>query len=197
MKKIIPLLVLLIVAFACSDAGKAEQAKMSENELRSVFNKDMSEYLRYINAQDYDKAFDFLPDAIFKLSSKRDLMQVYEQMEDNGMRLEMKMLELTDISKVKTKDNDNYCRFNYEGTLIMYVSGEMADMKGLLLNQFESQYENARGREYDDRIEIDITQTVFAVSVEGSADWKYVEYNNTSKAAIDKVIPMDVVKELL
>lgn len=197
MQKLIPIFILFLTFVSCTSSDKKEQAQMSENELRSVFNKDMSSYLRLINEGDFNKAFDYLPEAIFKIASKEELLQTYESLEEKGMRMEMEILKITDISKVKTKDNSNYCRFNYEGTIVIHLSGMMLEMKDMLADQFEAQYEKSNATIYDDRIELNLEQTVFAVSIEGASDWKYAEYNESSKQAMSHVIPSDVIAELL
>jgi hypothetical protein len=196
MKKIYPFILLFITLVACTSSDKQDQANLSESELRKIFMKDMNEYLKLINSGDFDKAFDFIPAKVFEMAPKEQLIGMYEQLEAGGMRMEMDLFKITDISEVATKDNTNYCRFRYKGKITLHVTGEMLEMKDLLATQFETQYEGSVSTVLEDRIELDLTQTMFAMSVEGSTDWKYVEYNNSSKAMMDKVVPSDIISQL-
>lgn len=196
MKKVIPFLLLFIFTAACTSAEKEAQANLSKDELREIFRKDMNKYLSLINNADYDKAFDFIPAKVFEMATKEQMIDMYTQLEERGMRMEMDIFKITEISKVIPDGNTNYCKFMYDGKITVHLSGMLLGMKDELVTQFETQYEGASMQVFEEKIEIALAQTIFAVSDEGSKDWKYVEYNNTSKEQMHKIIPIEIINEL-
>jgi hypothetical protein len=196
MKKIIPFLLLFIFIASCTSSEKQAQAELSNDELGKIFLKDMNEYFGLMNSGDYNKAFDFLPAKMFEMASKEQMIEMYGQMESRGMSLEMEIFKINEVSEVITDDNTNYCKFMSDGKITASFSGRLLEMKDQMVIQFEKQYEGAKIQIVEDKIEIELTQTFFAVSDENSTDWKYAEYSTSSKGEMYKIIPIEIINKL-
>lgn len=191
------ILMLAFILGACGGVDKEEQSKLSESELRKIFNKDMTAYLGYMNKGDYNSALDFMPSKVFKIAPKEQMVQMFEQLQEQGMRMEVNFLKLKTISKVVQHEGTNYCKFTYDGKIIVHLSGAMLQMKDLLMTSFQDQYEGGKVTDEGDQVLIEVEQTVIAISEENSSEWKYAEYNKTSEQTIQLVVPDEVLEKLL
>lgn len=191
-------LLLLLIFTSCQNtsAEKEAQKELSEKELLAIFNEDMHKYVQLINAKDYDAVVGYMPVKVFDISPKSAIVQQFENLMSMGLDMEMSFFRITEVSEVVTYDGDNYCKLQYDGEIKVTLSGQLLTAKDVFIDAMEQQYNADAKTLADDKFSFKTKQTMYAISVKGSNDWKYVEDNNSSGPLIDQIIPAQVRSDL-
>ena len=192
MKKLITLLFLLTVAAANSWGQSSETDAIQQR---------LDEYFQATEAKEWDKVVDMVYPKLFTLVKKEDMVQLFADMEGNGMVFQMKNFKVNSISETADHEGERFALVDYSaGMNIRFTSAAYQDssMVSVLQASFAATYgeENVRYKKEDNSFDIQAEKTMFAIAPEGSADWAFMENNPGQEGLLGTLIP-EVVREKL
>ncbi len=192
MQRSITLLFLLLSSIAVAWAQSDKEAAIRQR---------LDEYFRATEAKDWNKVVDMVYPKLFNLVEKEDMVQLFADMEGNGMVFQMKDFVVHDISKPVTHEGERFALVGYSaGMNIRFTSAAYRDssMVESLRTTFSATYgdENVRYNKEDNSFDIQADKSMFAIAPEGSAEWAFMENNPGQAGLLGALIP-ETVKEKL
>ncbi len=191
------ILILLSLLFIVGCSNDKDPATMSNEELKTYFTKDIKGYLVELNNQNWDSSMDYIYPELFKFATKDQMVGALEQMGEVGMKMTINFIGLGEVSEVMTVDDEQFCRIEYQATILMNISDEVL----LYADQLETSFESAYGigtvnyNEDEQVFTIDANRIIIAITEKGTSNWKYLEYNKEQDALLGKLIPEEVIAE--
>jgi hypothetical protein len=171
----------------------------SENEHKTKFQSDITEYLNAYNKTDWEKVTSMIYPHFFFTVSKSRVIFTLKKLDSDGMKRTFTLKGLYKISDVITEGKEKYCRIYYAAHINAVINKEQFDNIETFRKDFEEDY----GKEnvvYDDKLHkfsIEANQSVIAVADADSDNWKYMELNNEhAMDLVSEVVPQKVFKEL-
>lgn len=188
MKKLASFLLLL----ACC------QPLLSAQDNQAITGR-LGEYFEATKAKDWQKVVDMVYPKLFTLVDKSEMVQMFQDMEGNGMEFQMGEFEIRAISEVASHQGERFALVDYVAVMnIRFTSQADRDpeVQALLQVNFEQHYgaENVRYQPEDNSFEIRAEKAMFAISDEGSQAWAFIESDSANEALIGAIIP-DEIKE--
>ncbi|MCB0586004.1 MAG: hypothetical protein KDD06_11845 [Phaeodactylibacter sp.] len=192
MQKSITLLILLI--------GISATALAQNNDTKAIQQR-LDEYFRATEAKDWNKVVDMVYPKLFNLTTKEDMVQLFADMEGNGMEFQMKNFKVNSISEPVNFEGERFALVNYSaGMNIRFTSQSYQDssMVNMLQDSFEAAYgrDNVKYNKEDNSFDIQADKTMFAIAPTGSDAWAFMENNPGQEGALGELIP-EAVKEQL
>jgi hypothetical protein len=159
----------------------------------------LGEYFEATKAKDWQKVVDMVYPKLFTLVDKSEMVQMFQDMEGNGMEFQMGEFEIRAISEIASHHGERFALVDYLAVMkIRFTSQADRDpeVQALLQANFEQHYgaENVRYKREDNSFEIRAEKAMFAISDEGSQAWAFIESDSVNEALIGAIIP-DEIKE--
>jgi hypothetical protein len=161
----------------------------------------LGEYFEATKVKDWQKVVDMVYPKLFTLVEKKEMVQMFQDMEGNGMEFQMGDFAVKGISAVMDHEGERFALVDYTAQMNIrftsqaYREPEMVDM---LRQNFVLTYgaENVRYNPGDNSFDVRAEKTMFAISEEGEDNWAFMESDSANEALIGVIIP-DAVKEKL
>jgi len=158
----------------------------------------VDQFLKLIEQKNYTKVLDFMYPPIFEHTSKKDIFQVFNMLEQSGIELKFKNMEVLNKQALKTVNNTKYALIKYN--LEMELPLTTDDLKGiapLLVPVLQSNFgkENVVYNKAQNYINVKGEKFLMGVHDPKYADWMFLIYDPSFKSAIDKTIPAEVSQQ--
>lgn len=169
-------------------------------------NKRFKEFSDLLVAGEYTKSMDYIPDVFFKIVSKEEFVAAFEQILKNK-QLEYKIIDfkVIEIQESKKIDSNYYVKLKYTSTMKMRFlpsEPETPDeektrlnlTKNALINTFG--VDNVKLDELTGFFTITPTKKSFAISQNGTTDWKFINIETGQQGLLEKVLPKEIMETL-
>ncbi|GHE52274.1 MULTISPECIES: hypothetical protein [Roseivirga] len=191
MKKVI-LIGLLTV---CSVALSAQQLNPKD---ASAIDSQVSQFLTLIKQRNYTQVLDFMYPPVFEHTSKKDMFQVFELLEQSGIELKFKNMEVLDKKALPTVKESKYALIKYN--LEMELPLTTDDLRGiapLLVPALQSNFgkENVVYNKSQNYINVKGQKFLMGIHDPKYNKWLFLIYDDSFKSAIEKTIPAEVNKK--
>ena len=191
MKKSIPLF-LLLACLAPATWGQSDSTAIQQR---------LDEYFKATEAKDWNKVVDMVYPKLFTLVAKEDMVQLFADMEGNGMVFQMNNSKVNRISEAVAHEGERFALVDYSaGMNIRFTSAAYRDssMVSTLQASFAAAYgnENVRYNQADNSFDIQAEKTMFAIAPAGSGEWAFMENNPGQEGMLGALIP-EAVREKL
>jgi hypothetical protein len=165
--------------------------------LGHISKKDINKYLTSINNEDWVATVDMINPKMFDYTTKEQLIGAFKQMKESGMKMEVDCGEITKVSKIFEEGDNQFCRIDYNAIIFVTLSGDMIEMADQVIENFEAAYGEDRITYDEDENQciIDASRIMIAATPAGTTDWKYMEYEPTQLALLDKLLPKKVIEK--
>ena len=188
MKKVI-LIGLLTVG---SVALKAQSLSAKDG---AAIDGKVSQFLQLIEQKNYTKVLDFMYPPIFEHTSKKDMFQIFNMLEQSGIELKFKNMEVLDKKALETVNTTKYALIKYN--LEMELPLDTDDLKGiapLLVPVLQGNFgkENVVYNKAQSYINIKGEKFLMGINDPAYKDWLFLIYDSSFKSAIEKTIPAKV-----
>lgn len=167
----------------------------------TAIQQRLDAYFRATEEKDWTKVVDMVYPKLFSLVKKEDLVQLFADMEGNGMVFQMKDFKVNAISEATTHEGERYALVDYTaGMNIRFTSAAYQDssMVSQLQSSFAATYgeENIHYNKTDNSFDIQAKKAMFAITPEGSGDWTFMENNPGQEGLLGALIPKAVRSKL-
>ncbi len=192
MKKI-SLLLLLTVAFLTQI--------VAQNTRESIQNR-VNQYFKATEQKDWNAVVDMVYPKLFDIAPKEQMVEVFQNIESEGMKMDMKNFNIKNISDVITHEGEKFATVDYDMEMtIGFTSVEYRDssVQTMIKSSFEGLYgaENVKRNPADFSFDIAASRTMFAIANEGTMDWYFIENDEGQKELTEMLIPMEVREKLV
>ncbi|MCB0582848.1 MAG: hypothetical protein KDD10_26455 [Phaeodactylibacter sp.] len=176
-------------------------AARSQNDDSAAIQKRLDEYFRATEAKDWNKVVDMVYPKLFGLMEKKDMVQLFADMEGNGMVFQMKDFEVRKISETVTYEGERFAIVDYSAGLNIRFTSEAyqdSSMVNILKSSFETSYGAGRVsyNPADNSFDIQAEKTMYAIAPEGSEEWAFMESDPAQASLTGTLIPKVVREEL-
>jgi len=188
--------VIIIGLLALSTVGLKAQGLSAKDG--AAIDSKVDQFLKLIEQKNYTKVLDFMYPPIFEHTSKKDMFQVFNMLEQSGIELKFKNMEVLNKQALKTVNNTKYALIKYN--LEMELPLTTDDLKGiapLLVPVLQSNFgkENVVYNKAQNFINVKGEKFLMGVNDPKYADWMFLIYDSSFKSAIDKTIPAAVSQQ--
>lgn len=161
----------------------------------------LHEYFKATEAKDWNKVVDMVYPKLFNLVEKEAMVQLFADMEGNGMEFQMKDFQVHKISETVAHEGERFALVGYSaGMNIRFTSAAYQDssMVSILQASFAATYGdgNVRYNKEDNSFDIQAEKTMFAIAPEGSGEWAFMENNPGQEGLLGALIPEAVKAKL-
>lgn len=161
----------------------------------------LHEYFKATEAKDWNKVVDMVYPKLFTLVEKEAMVQLFADMEGNGMEFQMKDFQVHKISETVAHEGERFALVGYSaGMNIRFTSAAYQDssMVSILQASFAATYGdgNVRYNKEDNSFDIQAEKTMFAIAPEGSGEWAFMENNPGQEGLLGALIPEAVKAKL-
>lgn len=161
----------------------------------------LHEYFKATEAKDWNKVVDMVYPKLFNLVEKEAMVQLFADMEGNGMEFRMKDFQVHKISETVAHEGERFALVGYSaGMNIRFTSAAYQDssMVSILQASFAATYGdgNVRYNKEDNSFDIQAEKTMFAIAPEGSGEWAFMENNPGQEGLPGALIPEAVKAKL-
>jgi len=164
-----------------------------------------TQYTKHLLDQDFDKSMDYLPEAIFTIVPRTQMVEIFEQV-FNNKAVEMKMIsfDIKEITNTRKIDSCYYVGIKYTSVISMkYISdttsssdskaNRISMTKAALANTFGS--DNVKVDEVTETYTISPTKKSWAISKNGQDGWKFVNVDPKQRVLMEKILPKQLIDE--
>ncbi|MCB0550590.1 MAG: hypothetical protein KDD19_23675 [Phaeodactylibacter sp.] len=188
-------LITLLLFIAVTTAAFAQNPDSAAIQLR------LDAYFQATESKDWNKVVDMVYPKLFNLVEKKDMVQLFADMEGNGMVFQMNDFSVHRISAPVTHEGERFALVSYSaGMNLKFTSAAYQDssMVSILRASFVTTYgdENVRYNKEDNSFDIQAVKTMFAIAPEGADQWSFMENNPGQEGMLGALIP-EAVREKL
>lgn len=188
---------LFLVLFSLSTKAQDYKANIKQR---------FTEYAQALVKGEYNKSMDYLPEAIFTIVPRAQMVALFEQIMKNK-EIETKILgfDIKEISDSRKIDTCYYSRLRYVSSMSMKViadegtdedkKNKLSLMRTALANSFGS--DNVKLDEATATYTITPVKSSWAISKNGQTDWKFVNVEPAQRVIMEKLLPKALIEESL
>lgn len=189
---------LLLFVLACSMHSalwaQSKESKQIRTQLEVYFQSTQNKNWEGVMDQVYPKIFDNTP--------REQIIAMFNDMENRGMKMDFNRFEIVSISEVKKSDTEKFALVFYLSEFSIEFLGEeyhTAEVMSMMEESFYNNYgrENVEYNPAEYLFKIKANKKIFAVANKKTNDWKFIEYTADNASKMDLFIPAEIRLDLL
>lgn len=168
---------------------------------RQAIEKDFNQYLTFLLNKEFDKSMDYMVEELFTVAPRASMIQVMESAFNNPeIDIALKDPKILDIGKSELIDGKHYALLNYSVVMTMRLKQQALD--AVTLESVKASLEQSFGTgnvSYDNEsgtFIINSKKGVYAVSKNGTNNWKFVSIEKEQKELMEKLLPKKLVEKI-
>lgn len=178
-------------------------------DYKTNIKTEFSEYLHTIINKEFEKSMNYIVPEFFEFFPKSQMIEMMDQLFNNPeMEFELKDAEIKTINDAQKIEDKYYAFLTYSNQMnikfLLDDEGEeqTADEKKMYNNIMMLSFEKTFGEgnvNYDEETEfyeIYVEKDVYAVSVNGKTDWKFLVIEKGQQALLSKILPKELADTL-
>lgn len=195
MKKLM-LALCLMMAFSISDLSAQEKV---DESFKQPINERIALFFDATAKKDWMGVLDLTYDSLFNLVPKEQMAMLFQQMEADGMEINMGKFEVVNfIGQVDTEDK-HFVNINYAMELGMKFSGPTysdPNVLDFMKTSFETTYgaDNVEYNKEEASFLIKADKNLYAIAPLKTQEWKFLENNAEQEVILSQIIPEKVRK---
>lgn len=185
--------VLLIATLALITLSANAQSLSTKDN--AAIDAKVDQFLKLMEKKDYTKVLDFMYPPIFEHTSKKDMFQIFEMLEQSGIELKFKNTEVLSKQGLKTVKETKYALIKYRFELDLPLNtDELRGYAPLLVPVLQSNFgkENVTYNKSQNLINAKGEKFLMAINDPKYSDWLFLIYDSSMRTAIEKTIPAEV-----
>nr|WP_319272489.1 hypothetical protein [uncultured Draconibacterium sp.] len=158
--------------------------------------RDYLNYLDALNNARYNEAMTYLPEKVFEIAPKDDIIKQFEFLKREYGKLYTDSFKITEIKPSIEYKDSLYSKVFYTADVVLILKDEKLNKVESLRKSFEQKYPKDKIKFTKDKSEFRIknTNSFYAISVDEGKNWKFLE--NIHENTYSKFIPPKVLIEL-
>lgn len=185
---------IIIIALLTLGSVTCKAQSLSAADAAAIDTK-VAQFLNLMEKKDYTKVLDFMYPPIFEHTSKNDIFQIFEMLEQSGIELKFKNTEVLSKQALKTIKDTKYALIKYKFELELPLNtNELKGYAPLLVPVLQSNFgkENVVYNKSQNLINAKGEKFLMAINDPNYSDWLFLIYDSSMKTAIEKTIPAEV-----
>ncbi len=157
----------------------------------------LEEYFEATKSEDWEKVADLLYPKLFELVKKEDMIQMFRDMEGNGMKFSMSDFEARKISEPFTHEDEQFALVDYSAKMSIQFTSQ-AYKEPEMVQSLQSSFHNIYGEENvsfnpeENSFDILAEKAMFAIAPRGSKEWSFIENTPEMEATLGNIVPKEV-----
>lgn len=195
MKKLFLTVFFLAAVFASTLVA---QTKVDES-FKQPINERIAQFFDATAKKDWMGVLNLTYDSLFNLVPKEQMVALFQQMEAEGMEINMGSFQVQDFIGQIDADNKHFVNINYAMELGMKFSGPSfsdENVMNYMKTSFETTYgaENVTYNKEEGSFLIKADKNLYAIAPEKTNEWKFLENNAEQQVILSQIIP-EVVRK--
>jgi hypothetical protein len=181
-----------MMLLSCSVIGYAQEITKQDE---ANIEKRVDAFLNEMSAKNYTAVTDFMYPKIFEHTSKQQMFQVFQLLEQAGIELKFNNLELLETTALPNDNQVRYALIKYSMDMELPLStDELKGMAGFMVPTLESNFGkgNVQYNQKESYIKVKGEKFLLGVEDPAYADWLFLIYDKSFKSALDKTLPANV-----
>lgn len=183
-------ILLIIWCLPLFSAAQSETRKAAISEKLDMFFAATQE-------KDWDKVLDLTYPKLFNLYPREQMLGVFQNMEAEGMTIEMGNMEIKNIYGAEDFEGETFSAVDYAMQMKMILSGESFNDQAL--DFMKTSFETTYG---EDQVTLDrenktftlqAEKTLFAIADAGTDNWHFIEKNDEQMMILEQIIDAQVL----
>ncbi len=186
---------LIILVFMSFSMISLAQQITKQDEVN--IEKRVDAFLNEMTAKNYTAVADFMYPKIFEHTSKQQMFQVFQLLEQAGIELKFNNLELLETTALPKDKDVRYALIRYKMDMELPLStDDLKSMAGFMVPTLESNFGKGNVEYNQKESYIKVKGEKFLLGVEDPQyeDWLFLIYDKSFKTALDKTLPASVNK---
>lgn len=170
-----------------------------DKSFKQPINERIAQFFDATAKKDWMGVLNLTYDSLFNLVPKEQMVMLFEQMEAEGMEINMGSFEVLNFIGQVDADNKHFVNINYAMELGMKFSGPSFSDENVM-NYMKTSFETTYGAEnvaYDKEegsFLIKANKNLYAIAPEKTHEWKFLENNAEQQLILSQIIPEAVRK---
>lgn len=159
--------------------------------------KRVDAFLSTMSNKNYTAVADFMYPKLFEHTSKQQLFQVFQLMEQAGIELKFNNFEVLETKALPTEEKVRYALIKYKMDMELPLNtDDLKGMAGFMVPTLESNFGkgNVEYNQKESYIKVKGEKYLIGVEDPNYTDWLFLIYDQSFKTALDKTLPTSVNK---
>lgn len=179
---------------------------LNAQDYKKNIEVDFNDYLNYIVNKDFEKSLNYISEDFYKIIPKQQLLLIMEQTFNNpDVVIEIKNPKILEIKEYEKIENKYYSFLTYSNQMNIKMKSdenESEEEKKESIELMKSMYEITFGKGnvyFDEKtnfFEIKVVKNVYAISLDGLSNWKFVVIEKKQKPLLEKVLPKTLINRI-
>lgn len=154
---------------------------------------NLTRFIQATEDKNWEGVLDLTYPKLFDLAPKEQMLALFQQMEDSGMKFNFENMKVDSISGIFGAENQKFAKVGYTANMTISFEGEMYgdDVMPFLKSSFETTY-GAENVSYDKdhkTFKILAVKSLYAITEPGAENWFFLENNPEQEVILNLLIP--------
>lgn len=170
----------------------------AQSETETAISKRLQEYYEANQQRDWETVVDMLYPPLLELSSREAMVQMFSDMEGNGMVINMNSFDTKSVSAPLEQEGERFAKVDYVSEISIQFTSEAfrePTMVERLRSNFDQEYgsENVQHDAETNTFTIQADKSLLAIKQAGETSlWTFIEMDNDNPT-VGKLIPQPVI----
>lgn len=191
----LPVILLFLSTFVATAQDYKENIKV-----------EFGDYLISIANKDFEKSMTYISDEFFEIVPKEQMISLMDQTFNNPeVSFEIKDPKVGVVEDSQQINDKHYSLLNYSNYLLIRFPGppdETKEAKEIRRTQMEEGLnrsfgkENVNYKEKEDRYEVFSEKQAYAISTNGTTNWKFIVVDKEQKDLLQRLLPKEITDKI-
>lgn len=177
-------------------------------EYKKEIEQQFLDYNNLIINQEFEKSMTFVPDEVFEIIPKEQMIIVMKKIFNNPeIEFKLNQPKIIEVSRAKKIDDKFYSLLSYSSLMEMkFLNNEQKEETEnehkLRINMINLSLEESFGSgnvKYDEMteaFEVNAQKQAYAISYNGKTDWKFLVIDNKQRFLLEKLLPKKLANKI-
>ncbi len=162
----------------------------------ALIRHNLALFIQATEDKNWEGVLDLTYPKLFELAPKEQMLALFQQMEDSGMKFNFENMQIDSISPVFRFENQGFAKVGYNANMTISFEGEIygEDVMPFLKTSFETTYgkENVGYDQEKKTFKILALKSLFAITEPDTERWFFLENNPEQEVILNLLIPEPV-----
>lgn len=172
---------------------------LSQTTFQNAINDRLNLYFQATKEKRWNDLIELIYPKLFEKVTKEEMITLFEDMEGNGIQLNMEDFNATRISDVMQHEAEQFALVDYNAKMIIQFTSQ-ADKAPEMVEIFRNSFNNTYGEENviyhaeNNSFELSVKKSMFAIADAEKNNWTFIESDATQNAMLGELIPKAVLQ---
>ena len=172
---------------------------LSQTTSQNTINDRLNLYFQATKEKRWNDLIELIYPKLFEKLTKEEMVTLFEDMEGNGIQLNMEDFNATNISEVLQHGSEQFALVDYNAKMIIQFTSQVdraPEMVEVFRNSFNNTYgeNNVVYHAENNSFELQVKKSMFAIADVEKNNWTFIESDATQNAMLGELIPEAVMQ---